>query len=52
MVTTVNVKRGSTAMVLFTLSQTGVYPVHVHTAQMETSNGVYLNGTVTHIISR
>ena len=52
MVTTVNVKRASTAMVLFTLTQAGTYPVHVHTAQMETGNGVYLNGTATLIIGR
>jgi FtsP/CotA-like multicopper oxidase with cupredoxin domain len=50
LITTINVKRGSTAMVLFTLSQTGTYPVHAHTAQMETGNGVYLNGTATLII--
>jgi hypothetical protein len=50
-VTTINVKRGSTAMVLFTLTQAGTYPVHVHTAQMETGNGVYLNGTATFIIA-
>jgi hypothetical protein len=49
-VTTINVKRASTAMILFTLTQTGTYPVHVHTAQMETGNGVYLNGTATFII--
>jgi hypothetical protein len=51
-VTTINVKRASTAMVLFTLTQTGTYPVHVHSAQMETGNGVYLNGTATNIISK
>jgi FtsP/CotA-like multicopper oxidase with cupredoxin domain len=51
-VTTVNVKRGSTAMVLYTLSQPGTYPVHVHSAHMETGNGVYLNGTATYIIAR
>jgi FtsP/CotA-like multicopper oxidase with cupredoxin domain len=51
-VTTINVKRASTAMVLFTLTQTGTYPVHVHSAQMETGNGVYLNGTATYIIGR
>jgi hypothetical protein len=51
-VTTINVKRASTAMVLFTLTQTGTYPVHVHTAQMQTGNGVYLNGTATYIIGR
>ena len=51
-VTTINVKRASTAMVLFTMTQTGTYPVHVHSAQMETGNGVYLNGTATFIIGR
>ncbi|MGD8886211.1 MAG: multicopper oxidase domain-containing protein, partial [Gammaproteobacteria bacterium] len=51
-VTTVNVKRGSTAMVLYTLDKPGTYPVHVHSAQMETGNGVYLNGTATYIIAQ
>ena len=51
-VTTVNVKRGSTAMVLYTLDKPGTYPVHVHSAHMETGNGVYLNGTATHIIAQ
>jgi len=51
-VTTVNVKRGSTAMVLYTLMQAGTYPVHVHSAHMETGNGVYLNGTATYIIAQ
>ncbi|NOZ53593.1 MAG: multicopper oxidase domain-containing protein [Gammaproteobacteria bacterium] len=50
-VTTINVKRASTAMILFPLAQPGIYPVHVHTAQMETGNGVYLNGTATFIIA-
>lgn len=48
---TINVKAGSTAMVLYTLNQPGHYPMHVHTAQMETGNGVYLNGTATMIIA-
>jgi len=48
---TVNVKAGSTATVLYQLNQPGHYPMHVHTAQMETGNGVYLNGTATMIIA-
>ncbi|MCK5723454.1 MAG: multicopper oxidase domain-containing protein, partial [Gammaproteobacteria bacterium] len=48
---TINVKAGSTAMVLYQLNQPGHYPMHVHTAQMETGNGVYLNGTATMIIA-
>ncbi len=40
----VNVPPLGTAMVLFELNQPGVYPMHIHTAQMETGNGVYLNG--------
>ena len=51
-VTTVNVKGGSSAMVLYTLSQPGTYPVHVHSAHMETGNGIYLNGTATFIIAQ
>jgi hypothetical protein len=51
-VTTVNVKRGSTATVLYTLDKPGTYPVHVHSANMETGNGVYLNGTATFIIAQ
>jgi FtsP/CotA-like multicopper oxidase with cupredoxin domain len=51
-VTTVNVKGHSSAMVLYTLSQPGTYPVHVHSAHMETGNGVYLNGTATYIIAQ
>ena len=51
-VTTVNVKRGSTAMVLYTLDKPGTFPVHVHSAQMETGNGVYLNGTATFIVAQ
>ena len=48
---TINVKAGSTATVLYGLNQPGHYPMHVHTAQMETGNGVYLNGTATMIIA-
>ena len=48
---TINVKSGSTAMVLYQLNQPGHYPMHVHTAQMETGNGVYLNGTAAMIIA-
>lgn len=51
-VTTINVKRNSTAMILYPLEQPGTYPVHVHSAQMETGNGVYLNGVMTMIIAR
>ena len=35
------------ADVLFYLNQPGTYPMHNHTAQMETANGVYLNGVAT-----
>lgn len=38
-----------TAEVLYYLNQAGSYPMHIHTAQMETSNGVYLNGVATMI---
>lgn len=48
---TINVKAGTTAMVLYQLNQPGHYPMHVHTAQMETGNGVYLNGTAAMIIA-
>ena len=51
-VTTVNVKGHSSAMVLYTLEQPGTYPVHVHSAHMETGNGIYLNGTATFIIAQ
>ena len=51
-VTTINVKGQSSAMVLYTLEQPGTYPVHVHSAHMETGNGVYLNGTATFIIAQ
>jgi len=38
-----------TADVLYDLIQPGYYPMHNHIAQMETSNGAYLNGIVTMI---
>lgn len=46
----INVPPMSTAMVLYELNQPGEYPMHVHTAQMETANGVYLNGVATMIM--
>jgi FtsP/CotA-like multicopper oxidase with cupredoxin domain len=46
---TINVKPGTTAMVLFTLKP-GIYPMHIHSAQMETANGVYLNGVATLLV--
>jgi len=46
---TINVKAGTTAMVLFTLKP-GIYPMHIHSAQMETANGVYLNGVATLLV--
>jgi len=46
---TINVKAGQTMMVLYQL-RSGTFPMHVHTAQMETANGVYLNGTATLIV--
>lgn len=48
----INVPPMSTAEVLFPLNQAGDYPMHVHTAQMETANGVYLNGVATMIKMR
>ena len=47
---TINVKAGTTMMVLYKFDQPGIFPMHVHTAQMETANGVYLNGTATLIV--
>ena len=35
------------AEVSFYLNQPGTYPMHNHTAQMETANGFYLNGVAT-----
>jgi hypothetical protein len=46
---TINVKGGETMMVLYQL-RGGIFPMHVHTSQMETANGVYLNGTATLIV--
>jgi FtsP/CotA-like multicopper oxidase with cupredoxin domain len=46
---TINVKAGTTAMVLYTMKP-GIFPMHIHTAQMETANGVYLNGVATLLI--
>ncbi len=51
-VDTINIKPNQTAMVLYTIDQLGHYPMHVHTAQMETGNGVYLNGTAAMIIGK
>lgn len=48
---TINVKAGTTAMVVYTLKQ-GIFPMHVHSAQMETANGVYLNGTATLLVGQ
>ena len=45
----VNVPPMSTMQVTFYLNQLGDYPMHVHTAQQETANGVYLNGVATMI---
>lgn len=47
---TINVAPLSTAEVLYTINQTGNYPMHVHTAQAECANGVYLNGGATMIM--
>ncbi|MFV1984461.1 MAG: multicopper oxidase domain-containing protein [Thiohalomonadales bacterium] len=49
---TINVKPSQTAMVLYTIDQIGHYPMHVHTAQMETGGGVYLNGTAAMIVGK
>jgi len=48
---TINVKAGTTAMVLFPL-RSGIYPMHIHSAQMETANGVYLNGVATLLVGQ
>lgn len=48
----INVPPLGTADVLYVLNQLGDYPMHIHTAQMETANGVYLNGVVTMITIR
>jgi len=49
---TINMKPKETAMVLYTIDQVGHYPMHVHTAQLETGKGVYLNGTAAMIIGK
>jgi len=48
----INIPPMGTAEVLYYLNQPGDYPMHIHTAQMETANGVYLNGVVTMITMR
>jgi len=47
---TINVEAGTTAMLLYAFEQSGVFPMHVHTAHMETSNGVYLSGVATMLV--
>lgn len=46
---TINVAPMTTVEVLYEINQTGEYPMHVHTAQAEGANGVYLNGAATMI---
>jgi FtsP/CotA-like multicopper oxidase with cupredoxin domain len=48
---TINVQAGTTAMVLFPL-KAGIYPMHVHSANLETANGVYLNGVATLLVGQ
>lgn len=48
----INIPPLGTADVLYYLNQPGDYPMHNHIAQMETANGVYLNGIVTMIKMR
>jgi len=48
---TINVRAGTTAMVLYPL-RSGIYPMHIHSAQMETANGVYLNGVATLLVGQ
>lgn len=50
LVDAINLPPMGTAEVLFVLNQVGNYPMHIHTAQMETANGVYLNGVATMIM--
>ena len=45
----INIPPMGTADVLYYLNQPGEYPMHIHTAQMETAKGVYLNGVATMI---
>lgn len=52
-VDTINVKSGQTMMVLYQIKYAKqVFPMHIHTAQMETSNGAYLNGVATLIVGQ
>lgn len=48
---TINVKAFSTAMLLYR-QPAGIYPMHIHSAQMETANGVYLNGVATLLVGK
>lgn len=48
----INIPPMGTADVLYYLNQLGNYPMHIHSAQMETANGVYLNGVATMITMR
>lgn len=48
----INVPPLGTADVTYYLNQLGDYPMHIHSAQMETANGVYLNGVATMITMR
>lgn len=45
----INIPPLGTADVTYYLNQLGDYPMHIHSAQMETANGVYLNGVATMI---
>ena len=47
----INVQAGTTAMVLFPL-RAGIYPMHIHSANLETANGVYLNGVATLLVGQ
>jgi len=52
-VDTINVKAGQTMMVLYQIKYAKqVFPMHVHTAQLETANGAYLNGVATLIVGQ
>lgn len=48
---TINLKPMSTAMLLYR-QPAGIYPMHIHSAQMETANGVYLNGVATLLVGK
>jgi FtsP/CotA-like multicopper oxidase with cupredoxin domain len=48
----INIPPMGTAEVLYYLNQLGNYPMHIHSAQMEAANGVYLNGVATMITMR